>query len=52
MDTETDMVLRDSLGVEVQWLASERQVRLADDLRLGGVRVDERGDVRGSASQL
>src|SRR5262249_36573348 len=35
----------DSLGVEVQWLASERQVRLADDLRLGRVRVDERRDI-------
>src|SRR5262249_50703434 len=37
----------DSLGVEVQWLASERQVRLADDLRLGRVRVNEGRDVVG-----
>src|SRR6202034_1597624 len=34
-----------SLRVEVQWLAGERQMRLADDLGLGRVRVDERGDV-------
>src|SRR5690242_12674305 len=56
MDTETDMVLATPRGgfwgksrklrVYVQRLAGQREMRLADRLRLGGVGVDELGHVR------
>src|SRR5260370_37027683 len=46
MDTETDILVT-PLGVEVQGLAGQREVRFADDLGLGRGRGDKLGGVGG-----